>query len=371
MRKHIEAAGHTCILRDTADFKNPEDVADLIAEEKYEGALAIHLYKSGRLLLDSCIPFGIVFGGTDINEDVKGETKRPVMGQVLQKARFAVAFSNRLKEEAEAFWGIDNENVEDLHVFVLVCGLRKVKDPLYLVNVFSEWHVEDPSVYLIIIGPEIDPLFTKEVELNVKRARGVFLAPERPQEELHAAMRRSFALVNSSVSEGMSAAVLEEFIELSKRLIREPSLRERIVCNARAYLHSSYSTYTEQLHSSYSKYTEQLHSSYSTYTEQLHSSFNTYTEQLHSSYSTYTEQLHSSFNTYTELCSTAPTLNSSTAPTAHTLNSSTAPTAPTLNSSTAPTAHTLNSSTAPTAPTLSSSTAPSTPTLSSAPQLLH
>ncbi|KAK6483470.1 glycosyltransferase 1 domain-containing protein 1-like [Huso huso] len=296
IREHIEAAGHTCVLRDTADFKNPEDVADLIAEEKYEGALAIHLYKSGRLLLDSCIPFGIVFGGTDINEDVKGETKRPVMGQVLQKARFAVAFSNRLKEEAEAFWpfhgskiyvqpqgietkagtcinwrsflrctGIDNENVDDLHVFFLVCGLRRVKDPLYLVNVFSEWHVEDPSVYLIIIGPEIDPLFTKEVELNVKRARG-FLAPERPQEELHAAMRRSFALVNSSLSEGMSAAVLEamhlgvpvlarnipgnaalvihedtgllfsdpqEFIELSKRLIREPSLRERIVYNAR------------------------------------------------------------------------------------------------------------------------------------------
>ncbi|KAK1156379.1 glycosyltransferase 1 domain-containing protein 1-like [Acipenser oxyrinchus oxyrinchus] len=321
IREHIEAAGHTCVLRDTADFKNPEDVADLIAEEKYEGALAIHLYKSGRLLLDSCIPFGIVFGGTDINEDVKGETKRPVMGQVLQKARFAVAFSNRLKEEAEAFWpfhgskiyvqpqgietkagtcfnwrsflrrtGIDNENVDDLHVFVLVCGLRRVKDPLYLVNVFSEWHVEDPSVYLIIIGPEIDPLFAKEVELNVKRARGVFLAPERPQEELHAAMRRSFALVNSSVSEGMSAAVLEamhlgvpvlarnipgnaaivihedtgllfsnpqEFIELSKRLIREPALREQIVCNARAYVREQHSRDKER--DTYQQLLQHLH----------------------------------------------------------------------------------------------------------------
>ncbi|MGH0134763.1 UNVERIFIED_CONTAM: hypothetical protein FKN15_071176 [Acipenser sinensis] len=187
MREHIEAAGHTCVLRDTADFKNPEDVADLIAEEKYEGALAIHLYKSGRLLLDSCIPFGIVFGGTDINEDVKGETKRPVMGQVLQKARehieaaghtcvlrdtadfknpedvadliaeekYEGALAIHLYKSGRLLLGIDNENVEDLHVFILVCGLRRVKDPLYLVNVFSEWHVEDPSVYLIIIGPEL------------------------------------------------------------------------------------------------------------------------------------------------------------------------------------------------------------------------
>lgn len=37
----------------------------------------------------------------------------------------------------------------------------------------------------------------------------MFLAAERSQEELHAAMRKSFAVVNSSVSEGMSAAILE------------------------------------------------------------------------------------------------------------------------------------------------------------------
>lgn len=41
------------------------------------------------------------------------------------------------------------------------------------------------------------------------RSAGVFLAAERSQEELHAAVRKSFAVVNSSVSEGMSAAILE------------------------------------------------------------------------------------------------------------------------------------------------------------------
>ncbi|XP_066546266.1 glycosyltransferase 1 domain-containing protein 1 [Amia ocellicauda] len=301
IREHIEAAGHACVLRDAADFKCPAEVAVLEAREAcFQGALAIHLYKAGRLLLDTQTPFGVVFGGTDINEDVRDETKRAVMGKVLKKARFAVAFSQKLKEQAEAYWpsqgnkiyvqpqgieteatenlnwrdflrstGVSCKNVEDLHVFLLVCGLRRVKDPLYLVDAFSEWHIEDPSVILIIIGPEIDPLFTGVVEANVKRAKGVFLASERRQQELHAAMRRSFALVNSSVSEGMSAAILEamdlelpvvardipgnaeivkhedtgllfsnpqEFVELSKRLLVNPALREKLVSNGRRYV---------------------------------------------------------------------------------------------------------------------------------------
>ena len=37
----------------------------------------------------------------------------------------------------------------------------------------------------------------------------MYLTAEREQDELHAAMTHSFALVNSSISEGMSAAILE------------------------------------------------------------------------------------------------------------------------------------------------------------------
>lgn len=43
----------------------------------------------------------------------------------------------------------------------------------------------------------------------LRRTAGVFLAQERSQQVLHAAMKRCFAVVNSSVSEGMSAAILE------------------------------------------------------------------------------------------------------------------------------------------------------------------
>ncbi|NXS02033.1 GL1D1 protein, partial [Oxylabes madagascariensis] len=238
-RNHLHAAGHVCVLRDAFMYESADEIANLTSTDKFDAALAIHLYKAGRLLQGSRIPFGIIFGGTDVNEDIKCKEKHQVMGAVLEEARFAVAFTVEMKELAAAEWpearkkihvqgqGIKTTPSEtfdwyrflqnagipadtgSLHLFLLVCGLRRVKDPLYLVEVFSDWHRKDPSVHLGIIGPAVDPLFTSEVKEKVKRAPGVHVLQELPQEELHAAVRGCFALVNSSISEGMSAAILE------------------------------------------------------------------------------------------------------------------------------------------------------------------
>ncbi|XP_070689685.1 glycosyltransferase 1 domain-containing protein 1 isoform X3 [Pempheris klunzingeri] len=227
-----------------------------------------------------------------------------------ERIRFAVAFTDKLKEEAELFllsqsskicvqpqgiqteatktfcWteflrssGVSSEHVDELRVFVLVCGLRRVKDPLYLVEVFSEWHCENPLNVLVIIGPKIDPILSAEVEAVVKRTAGVFLAQERSQQELHAAMKRCFAVVNSSVSEGMSAAILEamdlgvpvlardipgnaaivqheftgllysspqEFVHQSQRLLSDHELGEKVVRNGKLYVEEHHSLKRER-----------------------------------------------------------------------------------------------------------------------------
>ncbi|XP_053062399.1 glycosyltransferase 1 domain-containing protein 1 isoform X3 [Acinonyx jubatus] len=238
-RDHLEAAGHVCILKDASDLESSSEIAKLIEAESLEAALALHLYRGGRLLQGHGIPFGIIFGGTDLNEDVNHGEKKKVMGKVLEEARFAVAFTESMKEMAQTQWphargkiyvqsqgivtgpnsafnwntflhqsGI-NQSADNLHIFLLVCGLRQVKDPLYLVDAFSEWHREEPNVYMVIVGPEVDPVFTREVGARVKSAAGVRLIREMPQGDLHAALKNCFAVVNSSVSEGMSAAILE------------------------------------------------------------------------------------------------------------------------------------------------------------------
>ncbi|KAM3868369.1 glycosyltransferase 1 domain-containing protein 1 [Diretmus argenteus] len=205
IRSHIESAGHTCELRDASEFQTSAEVANLVAQNPpFEGVLAIHLFKAGRLLLDIQVPFGVIFGGTDINEDVKVEQKRVVMEQVLLKARFAVAFTDKLKEEAEEFlmsqsskiyvqpqgikteatetfcWseflkssGVSRVDVDELRVFLLVCSLRRVKDPLYLVEVFSEWHCGNPLNVLVIIGPKQPALESTEPLIGCSRDTGV------------------------------------------------------------------------------------------------------------------------------------------------------------------------------------------------------
>ncbi|XP_077691217.1 glycosyltransferase 1 domain-containing protein 1 isoform X2 [Eretmochelys imbricata] len=271
IQDHLEAVGHICSLKDAFGYENPSEIANLISAEKFEAALAIHLYKGGRLLQGSRIPFGIIFGGTDINEDIKHEEKHRVMGAVLEEARFAVAFTEKMKELAAAEWpdarskiyiqtqgimttpsatfnwkkflqnaGI-SQDTENVRLFLLICGLRRVKDPLYLVDVFSEWHRREPHIHLVIIGPAVDPQFTSEVNEKVNRAPGVHLLQEIPQDDLHAAVKRCFAVVNSSISEGMSAAILEEFVQLSKSLMNDPSLERKIVTKAKAYVKKHHS----------------------------------------------------------------------------------------------------------------------------------
>uniref|UniRef100_A0A8C8SD25 Glycosyltransferase 1 domain containing 1 n=1 Tax=Pelusios castaneus TaxID=367368 RepID=A0A8C8SD25_9SAUR len=270
-RDHLEAGGHICSLKDAFGYDNPSEIANLISAEKFEAALAIHLYKGGRLLQGSRIPFGIIFGGTDINEDIKHEEKHRVMGAVLKEARFAVAFTEKMKELAAAEWVClydyyrMPQDTDNLCLFLLICGLRRVKDPLYLVDVFSEWHRQEPHIHLVIIGPAVSYVFW---------APGVHLLQEIPQDDLHAAVKRCFAVVNSSISEGMSAAILEamdlnvpvlarnipgnaaivlhkdtgllftdpqEFVQLSKRLMNDPTLKREMVAKAKEYVKKHHS----------------------------------------------------------------------------------------------------------------------------------
>lgn len=136
----------------------------------------------------------------------------------------------------------------------------------------------------------VDPALTAEVEAVVKRATGVFLAQERSQQELHAAMKRCFAVVNSSVSEGMSAAILEamdlrvpvlarnipgnaavvkhgvtgllfsspqEFVHQSQKLLSDHELRERVVRNGKLYVEEHHSVKHER--ETYQRLVDKLH----------------------------------------------------------------------------------------------------------------
>ncbi|XP_022103841.1 glycosyltransferase 1 domain-containing protein 1-like isoform X2 [Acanthaster planci] len=235
---YLQEAGHDSLLADNDAFSSSSEFNQHIAKMGADCVLAIHAYRSGRLLLECPVPYSIVFGGTDVNEHHRNHDRLVTMTAAVAKARFLVSFNKPMRDQALALWpDIDSKLhiqpqgivtspssrfdfhqhlqatcgiPKDSSVFLLVAGLRLVKDPLYLVHKFSEWHLKHGDVYLVIVGPSLDQQFTEKVKTTVKRLPGVEILDPLSQGDCHKAMQDSTALVNSSLSEGMSTAILEK-----------------------------------------------------------------------------------------------------------------------------------------------------------------
>ncbi|XP_006813513.1 glycosyltransferase 1 domain-containing protein 1-like, partial [Saccoglossus kowalevskii] len=237
LKKYFEEVNIKCWLKDCNEFDSSIVFNRYVTQNDITAVLAVHAYRGGRLLKDCSVPYGLVLGGTDVNELYKDDDKLVVMTLAVTNARFIIGFSKPMYQQAVWLWpdiacklwvqpqGVIttpsasfnfkyhvHEHCDvsyDSHIFLLVAGIRPVKDPLYIVQAFSEWYLKDSNIHLVIVGPEIDKELTKTVKGTVAKLAGVSILPVLSLFDMHAAIRDSFALVNSSLSEGMSAAILE------------------------------------------------------------------------------------------------------------------------------------------------------------------
>jgi len=89
-----------------------------------------------------------------------------------------------------------------------------VKDPLYLVNEFSKWHKEKrKNSLLLIIGTTYVEYkeFSEKVLGNVNNCEGIFYHEAVEMPLLFSLILKSVAVLNSSLSEGLSNSLLESF----------------------------------------------------------------------------------------------------------------------------------------------------------------
>lgn len=59
----------------------------MLGDNYWEGVLKVNCFVKCPNFAGNGIPFGIIFGGTDLNEDVNQGDKNKVMGKVLEEAR--------------------------------------------------------------------------------------------------------------------------------------------------------------------------------------------------------------------------------------------------------------------------------------------
>eukprot|EP00117_Sycon_ciliatum_P009689 scpid64301/ scgid11877/ Glycosyltransferase 1 domain-containing protein 1 len=216
--------------------------------------IACHAYRCHAYVTGCPVPYSVMFGGTDINHDADDAERRGLMTPVIEQARHVVCFSRSMYDRAIELWpacsdkmiiqaqsverSISRERYPSIArwlrsispassipsnpvVFMLVAGIRPVKDPLYLVDAFHEWHCEDPSVFYVIIGSVLDEEYHKHLQHKLASVSGVFYHEQVEQPFLHHLMQLCCAVVNSSLSEGMCQAILEAIVHGAPVIARD------------------------------------------------------------------------------------------------------------------------------------------------------
>ncbi|XP_060586838.1 glycosyltransferase 1 domain-containing protein 1-like [Ruditapes philippinarum] len=264
IKKGLEKKGLRCFLKCSLKLSRSEDLKDTLDELGIDIILAVHVYKSGKILIDVKIPYILILGGTDVNELTSDHEKMDIMTKAVNNSRHIVAFGESLAVKFKSCWpnydpmnvsiipqgvevfpnsfsitsyiknhakdivteqegqpnclyGCDTDllirqlSKSECKIFTIVGGIRSVKNPLFLIKTFSDWRMKQGKVtcWLLFVGAHQNDTFFEKFKEEVRRCPGVVYIPALSTEDAHALIQDSFALVNCSDSEGMALAILE------------------------------------------------------------------------------------------------------------------------------------------------------------------
>ncbi|GAB5361870.1 hypothetical protein AAMO2058_000750100 [Amorphochlora amoebiformis] len=218
-----------------------KEILQKVQKGRVRCLIGLHALKAGRHLIDQKLPYAIIIGGTDVNEyEFLDTPSKKIVQTCLQKARIIIAFSRSLRNSVlkmstnvkskiriipqavqiphlctplaqpeVSFEADEKPHTPRSHVFFLPASIRAVKDPLYLVQAFKTWHQSYPhlGVTLRIAGAPLDSKMV--AKLKRECGPGVEYVGLLTREQTIGEMRRCAAVINSSVSEGMSGVILE------------------------------------------------------------------------------------------------------------------------------------------------------------------
>ncbi|MFJ6610153.1 glycosyltransferase [Streptomyces sp. NPDC091289] len=228
---HLRKAGHSVLL--APDPGDPEALAALAHSHDIDMLIGTHALICAASFSATGLPYVIVFGGTDLNEYALDPEALATMTHTVDRAAALVAFNADFVRRCLKLWphvrerlhhipqGVETRPERDFsmrrwlglppesELLLLPSGLRPVKDPLMLVDCVRRWHEADPRIHLIIAGLSYDAEFEGIVRRRCSAGPGVRYVGPLPRGLLHAAMRESTAVLNTSLSECSPNAVLE------------------------------------------------------------------------------------------------------------------------------------------------------------------
>jgi len=193
-----------------------------ITNEIEDNIIGIHIIKFGLKVYDKKINYGLIVGGTDIYDEANFLYNRK---EVLDNAKFIVVFNKYMLNRVLNL--SDNQNVFEIKqsfipitinktpnlllnvyqerpfkkVYLFIGNLREIKDPFYLKNVF-DYLYEKYKYLLVIIGNNDN--YDKSLFTN-----GYYYLGSLDYKLTLTQLLYCDGLINSSINEGMSSAIIE------------------------------------------------------------------------------------------------------------------------------------------------------------------
>jgi glycosyltransferase involved in cell wall biosynthesis len=171
-------------------------------------------------------PYLVTMGGTDINIDLQANLDEDVFS-FLNSAAFITVFTEDAKEKVKQLfsgwaektivipqgiwlpWTISSKTVEMTPRILLPAGLRPVKDVLHTLPALDELIVDYPNMNFTILGAKLEVEVHKQIQIEAEKRQWLKYAGVVPYEVMKIWYENSQIVINSSISEGQSLALME------------------------------------------------------------------------------------------------------------------------------------------------------------------
>ncbi|MCT8137894.1 glycosyltransferase family 4 protein [Anaerobacillus sp. CMMVII] len=215
-------------------------------------------------------PYIITSGGTDVNIDIFKHEYQEKIGEVLKKAAAITVFSEDAKQKLA---GIYPDLVSRIHIIkqsvwfpesipasqflngdrigpniLLPAGLRAVKDVLYVLPALIELKKQFPGLTFTILGAPLETGIVNAVKKAQVTYPWIQYVEEVPLEEMQAVYEQSDLVINTSLSEGQSSALLEAMYLGKPVIARKNGGNQSIIRHGETgYLFETPSNFYEQV----------------------------------------------------------------------------------------------------------------------------
>ncbi|WP_027417097.1 glycosyltransferase [Aneurinibacillus terranovensis] len=221
--------------------------------------------KENRIILNR--PYLVTMGGTDINIDLQASMDDE-MFSFLNNAAYITVFTEDAKEKVKKLfpkwmdktfvipqgiwlpWSISARKEEMVPRILLPAGLRPVKDVLHVLPALDELIHKYPNMNFIILGANLDEDVYKQVQRKTEQRHWMKYAGVVPYEVMKLWYEQADIVINTSISEGQSLAIMEAMAMGRPVIARKNEANIQLIRHEQTgWLYETMNGFTEAVHS--------------------------------------------------------------------------------------------------------------------------